>query len=311
MASESPPTIIPECRKKHTLKAKKAKRGLQCDICDKDIPVGTQILHCSKCDFDLCGECVANYPSIIAAALARPPQLVFSAHGDTCFGESSCLFVPSSNDSLYFGHMDNFAGVYAMMSAFFSGKLPRKRVQCKITYGEETEYDDEDFAGAREVMERLNPQDFVVVIDVTGESPRKVDEESVVNAKSVIGHVLFEKVKQNEDIMRLISRLPGRLLSVDGVKNETESDIDASPPPYTYDIWHECNDPQATEDETDAYRETQKNVVFLGVTTTGGQIGELKSTGDYNEEEVFCWKNDIEAVSQVVIDLSKAFVAEF
>lgn len=301
--------ITPRCRRKHILKPRKLKRARECDHCEGEIPSNTHTLHCPKCEYELCGECVTMYPMLIAASLALPPQIVFSAHGDTCFGESSCVYVTGSNDSLLFGHMDNFAGVHAMMSAFFSGKLPRKRVQCKITYGEEKKQDGVYYAGAREVMEQLNPQDYVIVIDVTGVCPREVNEESVVNADSVIGHVLFEKVKHNEDLMRLIARLPGRLLAVDGVKMETESDSENSPrPPYTYDIWHECNDPQAAADETNAYRETQRNVMFLGVATTGGGVGEYESGGDYNKEEVFCWRRDIEAVARVVVELANLFV---
>lgn len=33
--------------------------------------------------------------------------------------------------------MDNFAGVYAVMSAYFSGQLPQHHVRIEITYGEE------------------------------------------------------------------------------------------------------------------------------------------------------------------------------
>lgn len=50
--------------------------------------------------------------------------------------------------------MDNFAGVQAMMMAYFSGKMPQSGVHCKVTWGEEGDDDGVDFAGAREVMEK-------------------------------------------------------------------------------------------------------------------------------------------------------------
>ncbi len=246
---------------------------------------------CARCEYDLCRECAT-----------RLPHIVFSAHGDTCFGESACTLVPGSQDALYFGHVDNFAGVYAMMTAHFSGRLPPKRVQCQITYGEESQ----DFAGAEEVMEKLRPHDFVVVIDVTGQSARSVDRDNVSNASNLIGHVVFEKVKHNENVMRLLMRLPGRLLTVDGC--DAIPCDDPTPPPYTYEIWHGCNDPQASEDESDAYGRTQKDVVFLGVPTSGGRHADLKSDGDYNDGPVFCWKKDVEAVTHVVIDLANLFL---
>ena len=61
------------------------------------------------------------------------------------------------------GHLDNFAGVYAVMTAFFSGKMDSDRVRIELTYGEET-----DMEGAHEVIESLSPDDVVVVVDVTG-----------------------------------------------------------------------------------------------------------------------------------------------
>ena len=63
-----------------------------------------------------------------------------------------------------------------MMQAYFSGKLPTKRIRCHITYGEEGE--DElgiDFKGAREILRTLNKNDVVIVIDVTGIPSRSFD----------------------------------------------------------------------------------------------------------------------------------------
>jgi hypothetical protein len=103
----------------------------------------------------------------------RPPRIVFSAHGDTCFDESTCRLVPGSDDALFFGQvcrvtnfflllpanviifplpqMDNFAGVNAMLGAYFSGRLPLTGTSCQITHGEESG----KFEGAREIMKTL------------------------------------------------------------------------------------------------------------------------------------------------------------
>ncbi len=35
----------------------------------------------------------------------RPPRIIFSAHGDTCFDESTCRLVPGSDDALFFGQV--------------------------------------------------------------------------------------------------------------------------------------------------------------------------------------------------------------
>lgn len=96
-------------------------------------------------------------------------DIVFVAHGDTNFKN---VFVKKTDDR-YYGHMDNFMGVHCLMTALWSGRLPEKGVRIEITYGEEDDtYDNTgtivDFAGARNVMQTLGPNDLVVVIDVTG-----------------------------------------------------------------------------------------------------------------------------------------------
>jgi hypothetical protein len=99
--------------------------------------------------------------AVLAVVPKLPPEpaacIVFSAHGDTCFGESSCLHVPGSDGGLLFGHVDNAGGVFSMMKAYFSGKLPPKHVQCQVTYGEEKAINGVYFAGARDVMTSLQP----------------------------------------------------------------------------------------------------------------------------------------------------------
>jgi len=86
-------------------------------------------------------------------------MLVISCHADTGFPSHR---LERSGD-LFRGHLDNFAGVYVVMRAYFSGELPPDGVRIELTEGEET-----DMAGARRVAETLDPGDLVVVVDVTG-----------------------------------------------------------------------------------------------------------------------------------------------
>lgn len=67
------------------------------------------------------------------------------------------------------GHLDNFAGVHAVMTAYFSGRLNMPGIRIELTHGEET-----DMAGAREVCASLDPSDVVLVVDVTA-APAPVD----------------------------------------------------------------------------------------------------------------------------------------
>lgn len=68
--------------------------------------------------------------------------------------------------------MDNLLGVYTVMQAYFSGRLPKFCCSIQITYGEQCNTRDKngnmvDFAGARQVMETITDQDLIVVVDVT------------------------------------------------------------------------------------------------------------------------------------------------
>ncbi len=89
----------------------------------------------------------------------QPPTLVISCHADTPFREH---WLRRSGDRCV-GHLDNFAGVYAVMTAFFSGRLVHHGVRIELTSGEET-----GMQGARAVAATLSPDDFVAVVDVTG-----------------------------------------------------------------------------------------------------------------------------------------------
>ena len=88
------------------------------------------------------------------------PKLIFSCHADTGF-RNHRLRLNANGD--YYGHLDNFVGVFAMMNAYFSGQLDYPDVRIELTYGEET-----DMEGAIKVMNTLHSYDTVIVIDVTG-----------------------------------------------------------------------------------------------------------------------------------------------
>ena len=88
------------------------------------------------------------------------PKLVFSCHADTGF-RNHRLQLDKKGD--YYGHLDNFIGVFALMNAYFSGQLDYPDIRIELTYGEET-----DMEGAYEVMDSLHSYDTVIVIDVIG-----------------------------------------------------------------------------------------------------------------------------------------------
>jgi hypothetical protein len=85
--------------------------------------------------------------------------LVISCHADTCFREHRLERHPGG----VVGHLDNFVGVHAVMTAYFSGRLPTRGVRIELTYGEE-----QGCFGAYEVMKTLSEDDVVIVVDVTG-----------------------------------------------------------------------------------------------------------------------------------------------
>ena len=303
ISSHSKPRKL--CNFQHPLKTSLAKYTMECDICACSITFRDKVSSCDRCDYDLCEKCGNG------AYLDREPCIVFSAHGDTCFGESYCVHVPSSKGALLFGHMDNASGVYAMTSAYFTGRLPSQRVQCQVTYGEEKAIQGVSYCGARDLMSTLIPNDFVAVIDVTGVGSLAVNEENIRAAAvgKLKGHVVIEKVRSDPVTLALLAHLEGKCTYVNGVPYDDGKDLDCAP--YTYETNYFCSDPQAVEDETDAYNETQRHTVFLGIPTNSGRWGELESDGDYNEGPVFCWKKDIDAMSTMVVELGNIFVQQY
>jgi len=88
------------------------------------------------------------------------PQLVISCHADTGFRSHR---LRRTHDGDVCGHLDNYAGVFAVMLAYFSGRVDCDGVRIELTHGEEA-----NMAGARRVLRTLSPEDTVVVVDVTG-----------------------------------------------------------------------------------------------------------------------------------------------
>jgi acetylornithine deacetylase/succinyl-diaminopimelate desuccinylase-like protein len=93
------------------------------------------------------------------------PTFVISCHADTGF-RTHRLRVEGAD---VVGHLDNFAGVHAVMKAYFGGGLDLDGVRIELTPDEEI-----DMSGARRVLRTLSPADVVAVVDVTG-APTKAD----------------------------------------------------------------------------------------------------------------------------------------
>ncbi len=90
----------------------------------------------------------------------KKPAFVISCHADTGFRRHR---LAKTGRGGFAGHLDNFAGVHAVMRAFFSGRMNHDCVRIELTHGEET-----DFAGAIAVRRTLDRKDMVAVVDVTG-----------------------------------------------------------------------------------------------------------------------------------------------
>ncbi|NUM37413.1 MAG: hypothetical protein HUU50_22965 [Candidatus Brocadiae bacterium] len=92
-------------------------------------------------------------------------MLVISCHSDTGFISQS---LSRLENNIFHGHLDNFSGVYAVMKAYFSGKLYQDYIHIEFTWGEET-----DMEGAYELLKHLEKDDLVLVVDVTGTPTQK------------------------------------------------------------------------------------------------------------------------------------------
>jgi|WetSurMetagenome_2_1015567.scaffolds.fasta_scaffold02700_4 hypothetical protein len=180
--------------------------------------------------------------------------LVISCHSDTGF-RSHRLRIDQNGD--YFGHLDNFVGVYTVMKAYFSGELDYPNVRIELTYGEET-----DMEGAYQVLETLDEDDVVIVVDVTGAlSPADITIEKCSDPwmkKFVTG-------------------------ALEGL---------------AFELYEDCPDPVASEDESDVYRQRLRKVCFLGIPSLGG---------DYNREMVTAPRKSVETAARALIRLAKAF----
>jgi hypothetical protein len=180
--------------------------------------------------------------------------LVISCHSDTGF-RSHRLRIDKNGD--YYGYLDNFVGVHAVMNAYFSGELDFPKVRIELTYGEEY-----DMEGAYEVMDTLHEKDVVIVVDVTG---------AITDSD-----ITIEKCSDPEMQAYIKKALKG----------------------ISYDLYEDCPDPVADEDETDAYREKIRKVCFLGIPCLGG---------DYNRDMVKTRRKSVEAATRAIIKLAQTF----
>ncbi|MDM7924605.1 MAG: hypothetical protein QUS35_01135 [bacterium] len=155
-------------------------------------------------------------------------SFVISCHADTGFRRHRCRL--ERGGTVCHGHLDNFAGVKAVMDAFFSGGLDRENVRIELTYGEET-----DFGGARAVLRTLSKEDTVVVVDVTGAKTR--------------ADITIEKCADPETARFVREALAGM-------------------PKVA--MFSGCPDPVSDSDETDVYRGRARRVFFLGIPCSGG-----------------------------------------
>lgn len=182
------------------------------------------------------------------------PTLVISCHADTGF-KTHGLSIEKNGS--YFGHLDNFIGVHAVMQAYFSGKINYDNIRIELTYGEE-----DGMEGAYKVLKSLHKNDVVVVVDVTG----------IPTAKDIT----IEKCADNWMKNFINGALAG----------------------MSYDLFEDCPDPIADEDESDVYREKLSKVCFLGIPCYGG---------DYNEGMVSARPKSVKAASKALIRIIEAF----
>jgi len=182
------------------------------------------------------------------------PALVISCHADTGF-KTHRLSIDKNGS--YFGHLDNFVGVYAVMQAYFSGKINYDNVRIELTYGEE-----DGMEGAYKVLRSLHKNDVAVVVDVTG-IPTKKD-------------ITIEKCSDKWMKNFIMGALAG----------------------ISYDLFEDCPDPIADEDESDVYSQKLSKVCFLGIPCYGG---------DYNEEMVSALPKSIKAAAQALTRIIEAF----
>lgn len=196
-------------------------------------------------------------------------KVIISAHGDTNWTTHHLtkgvgVRTPGGiEEEEYYGHMDNFGGVHATMMAYFSGKLPQDKVRIEITYGEETGMD-----GAKEVANTIESTDVVIVVDVTG--------------TKTTSNIVIEKCFHSR-LRKLVSNCL------------KDSNI-------TFDLYRECPDPIAIEDETFIYSNITDYCFFLGLPVRGG---------DYNAGAVYCFKEDIEKLSEALVLLTHSILDNF
>lgn len=180
-------------------------------------------------------------------------MIFISAHADTNYKRVNLRIEGDS----YVGYLDNYAGVYTAVKAFFSGEINFDYVRIELTPDEEI-----DMRGARQVAKEVKKNDLVIVIDVTG---TPTDKDFVI-----------EKCQSHIVRKFLVKVLDG----------------------FSYDIYADCPDPVANEDEVDVYKHKTKYCFFLGIPCHGG---------DYNFEDTKCKIRSIEHAAEAVIKICREY----
>jgi len=122
--------------------------------------------------------------------------------------------------------------------------------------------EEDDFEGALEVRETLSRSDAVIVVDVTG---TPTDKDFVI-----------EKCRDSAMRKFLSSALHG----------------------MSFDLYEDCPDPIADEDEVDVYSEKLGHVCMLAVPCFGG---------DYNEGPVKCRQASVDGVTEAICRITERF----
>lgn len=149
-------------------------------------------------------------------------MLVISCHADTGFEHHA---LQRRGDEVL-GHLDNFAGVYGVMKAYFSGRIAGTHTRIELTYGEET-----DMEGAQEVAATLGEKDTVVIVDVTGTATTK---ELVIEKCGHPAMQAYARAALKGLAFDLYADCP------DPVSNCDETDVYCRVTPYTFFLGVPC-----------------------------------------------------------------------
>lgn len=150
-------------------------------------------------------------------------MLIISCHADTGFGTHQ---LEKLEHGIVRGKLDNFAGVYAVMQAYFSGQLTYDYLRIELTYDEEGEME-----GAKEVLRTLRKHDVVMVVDVTGVPTQK--DFVIEKCKNPALKACLEEILQGMSYDLYVG-------CEDPIANEDEVNVYSQYCPYTFMLALPC-----------------------------------------------------------------------